>query len=46
MKKKKRKLTAEERARSDEIGRRLEQRIAQLKAEAAERAAQDRREAS
>ena len=43
MKKKKRKMTPEERARSDEIGRRLERRIEELKAEAREREAQDRR---
>jgi hypothetical protein len=40
---KKRKMTPEERARSDEIGRRLERCIAELKAEERERKGQDRR---
>lgn len=41
--KKKRKMTPEERTRSDEIGRRLERRIAELKAEERERKGQERR---
>ena len=46
MKKKRKKMTPEERARSDEIGRRLERRIEELKAEAREREAQERRRSS
>jgi hypothetical protein len=44
--KKKRKMSPEQRAKSDEIARRLERRIEELKAEAREREAQERRRSS
>jgi hypothetical protein len=43
MKKRKKKMSPEDRARSDEIGRRLEQRIAELKALRGAGSVQERR---
>jgi hypothetical protein len=46
MKKRKKKMSPEDRARSDEIGRRLEQRIAELKALRGAGSGQERRASS